>query len=65
MKLLFEEYILEANTSKQITVNLDTGKREVTFELKGLFPPALISVVGKALKGNQFNIDKDELTIYI
>jgi hypothetical protein len=61
----FEEYIDEATANKQITVNLDTDKREVTFALRGLFPPALISRMGKSLKGNQFNIDKDEFTIYI
>jgi hypothetical protein len=61
----FEEYIEEASTNKQITVTLDTDKREVKFNLRGLFPPALLSVMGKSLKGNQFNIDKDEFTIYI
>lgn len=61
----FEEYIDEASANKQITVNLNTDQRELTFELRGLFPPALITSVGKSLRGKQFRIDKDELKIYI
>jgi len=61
----FEEYIEEATANKQITATLNTDKRELTFNLKGLFPPALIAVMGKSLKSNRFNIDKDEFIIYI
>jgi hypothetical protein len=61
----FEEYISEASANKQITVNLDTDKRELTFMLRGLFPPALITAVSKSLRGKQFRVDKDELKIYI
>lgn len=61
----FEEYLEEAVANKQITVGLDTGKRELTFALRGLFPPALIGAVGKALKSGKFTINDDELTIYI
>jgi len=61
----FEEYLDEAISNKQVTVGLDTDKREVTFELRGLFPPAMITAVGRALKGDKFQINKDELKIYI
>jgi len=61
----FEEYLEEGIANKHITVGLDTDKRELTFALRGLFPPALITAVGKALKGRKFQIDQDELKIYI
>ena len=61
----FEEYLEEGVANKQITVSLDTGKRELTFALSGLFPPALISAMGKALKGGKFSLQGDQLTVYI
>ena len=61
----FEEYIEEATVNKKISVSLDTDKRELTFNLGKMLPPALISRMGKSLKANQFNIDEDEFTVYI
>lgn len=61
----FEEYINEALANKQVNVSLDSDKRELTFQLRGLFPKPLISAMGKALKGNKFVVDDEEFTIYL
>ena len=61
----FEEYLDEAIANKQVTVSLDSDKRELTFQLRGAFPPSLISAVGKAIKGKKFIIDNEEFKIYI
>lgn len=61
----FEEFMTEATANKQLTVSLDADKRELTFNLKGLFPTALISAMGKALKGGKFTIEKDEFKVYL
>ena len=65
MRLQFEDFINEAIANKQINVSLDTDKRELIFQLRGLFPPALITAIGKSLKGKQYRIDKDEFKIYV
>lgn len=65
MKKTFESYIKEAIANKQITVSLDSDKRELKFNLNGLFPKALTSAMGKALKGNKFVVDEDVFTIYL
>ena len=61
----FEEFMSEAIANKQITVSLDSEKRELTFNFKGLFPKALVSAMGKALKGGKFTIQSDEFTVYL
>ena len=61
----FEEYINEAIANKQITVSLDSDKRELTFQLKKLFPKTLVSAMTKALEGNRFAINDEEFTIYL
>ena len=61
----FEDYMNEAIANKQVTVSLDSDKRELTFQLKGLFPPALLKAMGKALKGSKFTVEDDEFTIYL
>jgi hypothetical protein len=65
MKRTFEEYINEAIANKQITVSLNSDKRELTFQFKGLFPKALTTAMGKALKANKFVVDENEFTIYL
>jgi hypothetical protein len=61
----FEEYLEEAIANKQVNVSLNTDKRELSFQLRGLFPTTLINAMGKALKGNKFTIADDEFTIYL
>lgn len=61
----FEEYLEEGIANKQVNVSLDTNTRELTFQLRGLFPATLISAMGKALKGNKFTIADEEFTIYL
>ena len=60
-----EKYLREAVANKQIVATLDTDKRELKFQLRKLFPPALIKAMGKSLKANQFSIDEEELKIYL
>lgn len=61
----FDEYLNEAIANKQVTVSLDSDKRELTFHIRGVFPTNLMAAMGKALKGNKFTIDNEEFTIYI
>jgi hypothetical protein len=62
----FEEYIIdEATANKQITVRLDTGQRELTFELRKMFPPALITAISKALQKKSYVINDKEFKVYI
>lgn len=61
----FEEYINEAIANKQITASLDSEKRELIFDFRGMFPPALMKALGKSLQSKSYTLTNDSLKIYL